>query len=133
MNYKYIIIIQLHLVIFSIILISSNKIFKIYSSSLISSHILHILARKEHIELTHPPTLKLSQKKKKVLCAKNLEDKKRDVKMPWHLEKNLVCHLGVEININMQMCHAYSIRWKLHLIQFVDTKSFTLSLHHHHD
>lgn len=44
MNYKYIIIIHLHLVIFSIILISSNKSFKLYSSSLISSHILHILA-----------------------------------------------------------------------------------------
>jgi hypothetical protein len=46
MNYKYIIIIHFHLVIFSIILISSN-----------------ILARKEHVELTHLPTLKLSQKK----------------------------------------------------------------------
>jgi hypothetical protein len=77
MNYKYIIIIHLHLVIFSIILISLNKSYKLYSSSLISSHMLHILARKEHIELTHLPTLIYLCQKKFYLCQKLRVQKER--------------------------------------------------------
>jgi hypothetical protein len=99
-TYKYIIIIHLHLVIFSIILISSKKIQNLFIFNNLFTYITYI--GKEGAHRTHSPTYIEIDTKKNALCAKNLEDKKRDVKMPWHLEKNLVCHLGVEININMQ-------------------------------